>query len=60
LNNVFIEAEKIANKNKDQYVTEEHLLLSLINFSDPKTKDILKTFNINYNSVKEIVDKMRK
>jgi len=59
LNNIFIEAEKIANKNKDQYVTEEHLLLSLIKYADNNVKDIFTTFNINYNNVKEVIDKMR-
>lgn len=59
LNNVFIEAEKIADKNKDQYVTEEHLILSLIDYSDYTTKDILKSFWIDYNKTKQIIDKMR-
>jgi ATP-dependent Clp protease ATP-binding subunit ClpA len=44
LNNVFIEAEKIANKNKDEYITEEHLILSLIKYSDNITMGILKVF----------------
>ena len=59
LNNVFIEAEKIADKNKDQFVTEEHLLLALIEYSDNKTKDILKTFWIDYVKIKEIIENMR-
>ncbi len=48
LNNVFIEAEKIADKNKDEYITEEHLILSLIKYSDNITKDVLKTFGVEY------------
>ncbi|MDP2396600.1 MAG: Clp protease N-terminal domain-containing protein [bacterium] len=44
MNNVFIEAEKIADKNKDQFITEEHLILALIDYSDNTTKDILKSF----------------
>jgi len=59
LNNIFIEAEKIANNNKDEYITEEHLLLSLIKYSDNNVKSIFEAFNINYNSVKEVIDKMR-
>ena len=59
LNNVFIEAEKLADKNKDEFVTEEHLLLALIEFSDEKIKDIFKTFDITFVKVKEVVDKMR-
>jgi ATP-dependent Clp protease ATP-binding subunit ClpB len=38
LNTVFIEAEKIAERNKDSYITEEHLLLALIDFADTSTK----------------------
>jgi len=59
LNNVFIEAEKIADKNKDEFVTEEHLLLALIKYSDEKIKDIFKTFAITYDKVKEVIDNMR-
>ncbi|MDP2089975.1 MAG: AAA family ATPase [Candidatus Gracilibacteria bacterium] len=59
LNNVFIEAEKIADKNKDQFITEEHLILALIDYSDNTTKDILKSFGIDYNKTKQIIDKMR-
>ena len=59
LNNVFIEAEKIADKNKDQFVTEEHLLLSLIEYSDNITKDILKNLWINYVKTNEIINNMR-
>lgn len=44
LNDVFIEAEKIALKNWDQYISEKHLLASLIDFWDKITKDILKTY----------------
>ena len=59
LNNVFIQAEKIADNNKDQFVTEEHILLSLIEYSDNNTKDILKSFGIDYVKTNEIINKMR-
>ncbi len=59
LNNVFIEAENIANKNKDEFITEEHLILSLIKYSDTKTKDILSNFGIEYNKTNEIINSMR-
>ena len=59
LNNVFTEAEKIANNNKDQYTTEEHLLLALIEYSDNVTKEILKNQGAYYVKVKEIIDNMR-
>jgi len=59
LNTVLTEAENIADKNKDQYITEEHLLLALIDYSDTKTKDFFKVLNITSKKVKEIIDKMR-
>ena len=59
LNNVFSGAEKIADKNKDQFVTEEHLLLSLIEYSDSKVKEILKNLWIDYVKTNEIINKMR-
>ena len=59
LNTIFIEAEKIADKMKDSFVTEEHLLLALIEFWDSKTKDFFSTLNITSNKVKEIIEKMR-
>lgn len=59
LNNIFIEAEKIADKNKDNFITEEHLLLALIEYWDNKTKDIFKAFDITFIKVKEIIDKIR-
>jgi len=59
LNNIFIEAEKIADRNKDQFVTEEHLLLALIDFADTKTKEFFSTLGITSPKVKEIIDKMR-
>ena len=59
LNNIFIEAEKIADRNKDQFVTEEHLLLALIDFADTKTKEFFSTLAITSPKVKEIIDKMR-
>jgi len=59
LNNIFIEAEKIADKNKDQFTTEEHLLLSLIEYSDNITKNTLRNFWIDYIKTNEIINKMR-
>ncbi len=59
LNNVFIQAENIAEKNKDSYVTEEHLLLSLIEYADIRVKEIFNAFDITYDKVKKIIDNMR-
>jgi ATP-dependent Clp protease ATP-binding subunit ClpA len=44
---------------KDQYVTEEHLFLALIEYSDSKTKDILSAFGITYQNILNIVENMR-
>lgn len=59
LNQVFIESEKLATKNKDAYITEEHLLLALIEFSDTKTRDILQAFGVTSRRAKDIIDTMR-
>ena len=59
LNQVFIEAEKIADRMKDQYITEEHLFLALIEYSDSKTKDIISAFGITYQNILNIVENMR-
>jgi ATP-dependent Clp protease ATP-binding subunit ClpB len=56
---VFIQAENIAEKNKDSYVTEEHLLLSLIEYADIRVKEIFNAFDITYDKVKKIIDNMR-
>jgi len=59
LNNVFIEAEKFADRNKDQYITEEHLLVALIDFADTKIKEIFSALAIDSNKVKEVIENMR-
>ncbi len=59
LNRVFIESQNIADKMKDDYTTEEHLLLALIDFWDNKTKEILKTFAITNSKIRDIIKNMR-
>ncbi len=59
LNTVFIEAEKIADRMKDEYITEEHLFLSIIDYWDTKTKEILNSLWITSPKIKEIIEKMR-
>ncbi|PID86358.1 type VI secretion system ATPase TssH [Candidatus Gracilibacteria bacterium] len=59
LNTVFIEAEKIADRMKDEYITEEHLFLSIIDYGDTKTKEILNSLGITSPKIKEIIEKMR-
>ncbi len=59
LNNILNEAQSIAQNYKDEFATEEHLLLSIIkNWSD-KIKTILKSFNITYDEVLKVIEKFR-
>lgn len=59
LNNILNEAQNIAEKNKDEFATEEHLLLSITkNWSD-KIISILKSFNITYEEVLKVIEKFR-
>jgi ATP-dependent Clp protease ATP-binding subunit ClpA len=59
LNNILNEAQNIAEKNKDEFATEEHLLLSIIKNSGDKIKTILKSFNITYDEVLKVIEKFR-
>lgn len=59
LNTIFIEAEKIAERNKDQYITEEHLLLAIIDYSPKDIQDIFSAFGVTSPKVKEVMDAMR-
>ena len=59
LNTIFIEAEKIAERNEDQYITEEHLLLALIDYSPKAIQDIFFAFWVTSSKVKEVMDTMR-
>ncbi len=44
---------------KDEYTTEEHLLLALINHWDTSTKNILTSSMITEDKVKEIITTMK-
>ncbi len=59
LNQVFLDAENISSKNKDEFITEEHLLLSMIKNSGEKLKEILKTFGITYDEVEKTIENFR-
>lgn len=59
LNKVFLEAENKANAMKDAYITEEHLFLSLINFWDTATKNILQSFWITEEKIEALIKTMR-
>ena len=42
-------AEKIALKMKDEYVSVEHIMLSLLDYANSKLKEIFKTYGITKN-----------
>lgn len=59
LNDILKEAWSLAEKNKDEFITEEHLFLAIINKWNSKIKDILNTLWINFKNTKEVIDKFR-
>ena len=46
LEQALIEAEKIANNMKDEYVSVEHIMLGIIDKANRELANLLKTFNI--------------
>jgi len=59
LQNIFSEAERVSSKMKDQYITEEHLLLALIAVGEQNLKQIFQSFSVTENVVKEVITNMR-
>lgn len=57
LREVFMKAEKLAEKLNDDYVTEEHLLISLS--ESPSLKDIFQSANFTTKSITSAVEKIR-
>ena len=53
------DAEKTAEKMKDEYVSVEHLMLSLFNKGNQKIKELFKTFNINKNEFMKVLSDVR-
>lgn len=53
------DAEKTAEKMKDEYVSVEHLMLSLFNKGNQKIKELFKTFNINKNEFMKVLSEVR-
>ncbi|MFR1518155.1 MAG: ATP-dependent chaperone ClpB [Clostridia bacterium] len=43
---ILAEAEKLAKKNQDEYVSVEHLMLAILAFPTPKLKDIFRQYQI--------------
>lgn len=59
LNKILVEAEKIADSMKDNYITEEHLFLSILENWDESLKSIFNSLWISKEIVKDIIEKMR-
>lgn len=59
LNDILKEAEKISLKNKDEFITEEHLILSTLKVWSDKIKNIFSTLNIKYDDILKVVEKFR-
>ena len=59
LNEAFTEAEKQAERMKDEYVSVEHMLLALIEVPDSDVKGILKSFNVDKNALLKALQDIR-
>ena len=53
------DAEKTAEKMKDEYVSVEHLMLALFNKGNQKIKELFKLFNINKNEFMKVLSEVR-
>ncbi len=54
-----LDAEKIASSMKDEFITEEHLLLAMIQSGDDKLKSIFQSLGITKSNVEKTILKMR-
>ncbi|MGE4444213.1 MAG: ATP-dependent Clp protease ATP-binding subunit [Candidatus Altimarinota bacterium] len=59
LNDILREAENIAKQNKDEFITEEHLILALLKVGSEKIKNIFAPLSIKYDDVLKTIEKMR-
>ena len=53
------DAEKIADKMKDEYVSVEHLMIALFNKGNQNVKELFKLFNINKNEFMKVLSDVR-
>ncbi len=58
-NIVLNDAEKIAEKMNDEYISVEHIMLAIIENANDKIKKLLKNFNINKNQFLKILKEIR-
>lgn len=59
LNDILRESEIIANKNKDEFITEEHLILAIIKSGSEKIKSIFSTLWVKYDDIVKVIEKFR-
>jgi len=59
INKIFTAADKLAASFKDEYISVEHLFLSLIDSDDSRIKKLLSRFNINRDSFLSELKKVR-
>jgi len=59
LNDILREAENIASKNKDEFITEEHLILSILKIGSEKIKNIFSTLWVKYDDILKVIEKFR-
>ena len=59
LNEAFTNAEKQAERMKDEYISVEHLLLALIDVPDSDVKGIFKSFNVDKNALLKALQEIR-
>ena len=52
-------AESIAKKMKDEYVSVEHLMISIFDNANGKIKEIFRTFNVNKNDFLKALSEVR-
>jgi len=59
LNRVLLKADDYARSWDDQYLSVEHVFLSLLKTDSYDLKQLIKTFDINEKKIKEIISDMR-
>lgn len=59
LNDILREAENISSKNKDEFITEEHLILAILKVWSEKIKNIFSTLWVKYDDILKVIEKFR-
>ena len=56
---VLVEAEKIAGRMKDEFISVEHIMLALFDKGNSQIKEILRVFNITKTEFKKVLNNIR-